>query len=139
MLIEERYQKGLELLKRMLGEKTAEETRRRWQKLSPDFERYVLEFLSGEIWSRSGLPLKIKSLCTISALAALGRVQGLELNIRMALNNGATREEIIETLLHGATREEIIETLLQIAPYAGFPAAWEGLQIAERVFESADA
>jgi 4-carboxymuconolactone decarboxylase len=125
MLIEERYQKGLELLQRMLGEKTAEETRRRWQKLSPDFERYVLEFLSGEIWSRSGLPLKIKSLCTISALAALGRVQGLELNIRMALNNGATREEIIETLL-------------QIAPYAGFPAAWEGLQIAERVFESAD-
>jgi 4-carboxymuconolactone decarboxylase len=126
MLIEERYQRGLELLKRMLGEKTAEETRKRWQKLSPDFERYVLEFLSGEIWSRSGLPLKIKSLCTISALAALGRVQGLELNIRMALNNGATREEVIETLL-------------QIAPYAGFPAAWEGLQIAERVFENADA
>ena len=39
-------------------------------------------------------------------------------------------------LKNGATREEIIETLLQIAPYAGFPAAWEGLQIAERVFES---
>jgi 4-carboxymuconolactone decarboxylase len=126
MLIEERYQRGLELLKRMLGEKTAEETRRRWQKLSPDFERYVLEFLSGEIWSRSGLPLKIKSLCTVSALAALGRSQGLELNIRMALKNGATREEVIETLL-------------QIAPYAGFPAAWEGLQIAEKVFENADA
>lgn len=125
MLIEERYQKGLELLRQMLGEKAAEETRKRWQKLSPDFERYVLEFLSGEIWSRAGLPLKIKSLCTISALAALGRAQGLELNIRMALNNGATREEIIETLL-------------QIAPYAGFPAAWEGLQIAEKVFESAD-
>ena len=123
MLIEQRYQKGLELLRQMLGEKTAEETRKRWQKLSPDFERYVLEFLSGEIWSRPGLPLKIKSLCTISALAALGRSQGLELNIRMALKNGATREEIIETLL-------------QIAPYAGFPAAWEGLQIAERVFES---
>ena len=123
MLIEERYQKGLELLRQMLGEKTAEEARKRWQKLSPDFERYVLEFLSGEIWSRPGLPLKIKSLCTISALAALGRAQGLELNIRMAIKNGATREEIIETLL-------------QIAPYAGFPAAWEGLQIAERVFES---
>ena len=54
MLIEERYQKGLELLKRMLGEKTAEETRRRWQKLSPDFERYVLEFLSGEICREAG-------------------------------------------------------------------------------------
>ena len=126
MLIEERYQRGLELLKRMLGEKAAEETRKRWQELSPDFERYVLEFLSGEIWCRSGLPLKIKSLCTISALAALGRSQGLELNIRMALKNGATSEEIIETLL-------------QIAPYAGFPAAWEGLQIAEKVFATPDA
>ena len=56
----------------------------------------------------------------------LPRVQGLELNTRTALNNSATRKEIIETLL-------------QITPYAGFPAAWEGLQIAERVFESADA
>ncbi|HWP58293.1 MAG TPA: carboxymuconolactone decarboxylase family protein [Candidatus Acidoferrales bacterium] len=125
MLIEERYQRGVELLKRMLGEEAAEETRRRWRELSPDFERYVLEFLSGEIWSRGGLPLKIKSLCTISALAALGRSQGLELNIRMALRNGASREEIIETLL-------------QLAPYAGFPAAWEGLQIAAKVFSSSD-
>lgn len=122
MEIEERYQKGLRLLYQMLGEKRAEETRKVWQKLCPDFERYALEFLSGEIWSRTGLPLKIKSLCTIAALAALGRSQGLELNIRMGLNNGATREEVVETLL-------------QIAPYAGFPACWEGLLIAQRVFE----
>lgn len=122
MLIEERREKGLKLLRQMLGEKQAEETRKLWQKLCPDFERYVLEFLSGEIWSRSGLPLKIKSLVTISALAALGRMQGLELNIRMGLKNGATREEIVETLL-------------QIAPYAGFPACWEGLQVAQKVFE----
>jgi 4-carboxymuconolactone decarboxylase len=47
----------------------------------------------------------------------------LELNIRMALRNGATREEIIETLL-------------QLAPYAGFPAAWEALAMAHKVFES---
>ncbi|MBI4529350.1 MAG: carboxymuconolactone decarboxylase family protein [Deltaproteobacteria bacterium] len=125
MLIEERYQRGVELLKQMLGEVAAEETRKRWRKLSPDFERYVLEFLAGEIWSRTGLPLKVKSLCTITALAALGRAQGLELNIRMALNNGATRDEIMEALLH-------------IAPYAGFPAAWEGLQIAARVFETSE-
>ena len=122
MEIQERYQRGLKLLHQMLGEERAEETRKVWQKLCPDFERYVIEFLSGEIWSRSGLPLKVKSLVTISALAALGRTQGLELNIRMGLKNGATRVEIIETLL-------------QIAPYAGFPAAWEGLLIAQKVFE----
>jgi 4-carboxymuconolactone decarboxylase len=115
-------ERGLALLERMLGPERAKETRERWSSLSPDFERYVVEFLSGEIWSRPGLDRKIKSLCTITALAALGRNQGLELNVRMALNNGATRDEIVEALLH-------------IAPYAGFPACWEALVIAERVFQ----
>lgn len=115
-------ERGLAMLERMLGEERAHATREAWLALAPDFERYVVDFLSGEIWSRPGLELRIKSLCTITALAALGRPQGLELNIRMALRNGATREEIIEALLH-------------IAPYAGFPACWEGLVVASRVFD----
>jgi 4-carboxymuconolactone decarboxylase len=100
---------------------TAEEVRRRWRALSPDFERYVLGFLAGEIWPRPLLDLRTRSLITIAALAAAARPQGLELNIRMALNNGASRDEIIETLLH-------------LAPYIGFPAAWEALTAAGRVF-----
>ncbi len=49
----------------------------------------------------------------------------LELNIRFALNNGATRQDIVETFL-------------QIAPYAGFPVAWEGLTVAKKVFREID-
>src|SRR5262245_1271895 len=116
-----RRERGLALLEQMLGPERARATRETWSALEPDFERYVVEFLSGEIWSRPGLELRVKSLCTISALAALGRNQGLELNVRMALRNGATREDIVETLL-------------QIAPYAGFPACWEALVIANKVF-----
>jgi 4-carboxymuconolactone decarboxylase len=37
-------------------------------------------------------------------------------------------------LNNGATRQDIVETLLQIAPYAGFPACWEGLAAAKKVF-----
>ncbi len=92
-----------------------------WKKICPDFEKYVVGFLSGEVWARPGLDRKIKSLCTISALAALGRLRALELNIRMARNNGATREEILETLL-------------QIAPYAGFPATWEAIVLVDQVY-----
>ncbi|MCC6421354.1 MAG: carboxymuconolactone decarboxylase family protein [Gemmataceae bacterium] len=44
-----------------------------------------------------------------ATLAAPDRSLGLELTIRMALNNGATRQELVETLLH-------------VAPYAGRPA-----------------
>jgi 4-carboxymuconolactone decarboxylase len=119
---EGRTERGAQLLRRMLGEDQADRTRRAWRQICPDFEAYVVEFLSGEIWSRPQLDRRTKSLVTIAALAAMGRSLGLELNIRMALRNGATRQEVVETLLH-------------IAPYAGFPACWEGLALADRVFK----
>jgi len=123
--LEARIERGEELLRQMLGSEGAERTREAWREICPEFEAYVVEFLSGEIWSRPQLDLRTKSLVTIATLAAMGRPLGLELNIRMALNNGATRQEIVETLL-------------QIAPYAGFPACWEGLALAKRVFRETE-
>jgi 4-carboxymuconolactone decarboxylase len=117
----EHRQQGEALLAKMLGADQAARIQQVWHDICPDFGEYVVRFLSGEVWSRPGLDRRTKSLATIAALAALGRNLGLELNIRMALNNGATRQDIVETLLH-------------IAPYAGFPAAWEGLTLANKVF-----
>jgi alkylhydroperoxidase/carboxymuconolactone decarboxylase family protein YurZ len=118
------FERGARLLEKMLGPGEARRVRAAWRRLAPDFERYVVTFLSGEIWSRPGLDRRTRSLCTIAVLTALGRTNGLELNIRMALRNGATRAEIIEALLH-------------IAPYAGFPAVWDALVLAGRVFSGA--
>jgi 4-carboxymuconolactone decarboxylase len=124
MTLQARKRRGARLLERMLGKAQAQEVRAHWRKISPDFEAYVTEFLAGEIWARPKLDRRTRSLVTIAALAALGRTRALELNLRLALNNGATRDEVIETLLH-------------IAPYAGFPASWEGLVLAEKVFAEA--
>ncbi len=115
------FKRGAELLRDMLAGQD-EKAREAWRALSPDFERYVVSFVAGEVWSRPGLPLKTRSLVTIAAVAALGRKEALALNLRMAVNNGATREEIIETLL-------------QLAPYAGFPACWEALVVAHEVLK----
>ena len=114
--------RGERMLRKMLGPEYTAEVRRVWRRLEPEFERYVVGFVAGEIWARPRLPLKTRSLVTVAALAALGKKDGLALNIRMALNNGATRQEVAETLLH-------------LAPYAGFPTAWEALVVAGRVFE----
>jgi 4-carboxymuconolactone decarboxylase len=116
-------EKGLEMLRQLLGTERAKEVRAGWGELSPDFARWVTDFLAGEIWARPHLDLKTRSLITVAALTALGRPNGLRLNVEMALNNGATKEEIVETLL-------------QMAPYAGFPACWEGLVIADEVFKT---
>lgn len=115
-------EKGIAMLHQMLGKQRANEVREEWARMSPDFAHFVTNFLAGEIWSRPHLDLKTRSLITVAALTALGRPNGLRLNIEMALNNGATKEEITETLL-------------QMAPYAGFPACWEGLVIADQVFK----
>ena len=120
MTLEERRDRGRKLLDEMLGAEQAEHTLQHWQQISPEFGQYVTEFLSGEIWSRPGLDRRTRSLVTIAVTAAMARPRALELNIRMAKNNGATREEIAETLLH-------------IAPYAGFPACWEGLALLDQV------
>ena len=116
---QESYDRGLKLFRRMVG-KQAKTIRQRWRRLSPDFERHVVGFLAGEVWMRPVLNLHTRSLVTMAALAAMGRMRGLELNIRMALNNGVSRAEILETFIH-------------LAPYIGFPAAWDALALAGRV------
>ena len=113
--------KGLEILRQMLGKGRTDEVREAWSRLSPDFARLVTDFVAGEVWTRPNLELKTRSLITVAALAALGRTNALRLNIEMALNNGATRTEVLETILH-------------MAVYAGFPACWDALVIADEVF-----
>ncbi len=114
-------EKGVEMLHRMLGEKRTAEVRAGWAKLSPDFDDLVTNFLVPDIWGRPNLDLKTRSLITIAASTALGRPSALRLHIEMGLSNGATKAEIKEAILH-------------LAFYAGFPAAWDALVIADEVF-----
>src|SRR5215510_1927105 len=124
MTDEQHLQDGLTILKKMLGEADAERIRQSWREISPDLERFILEFVAGRIWTRSTLDLKTRSLSTVAALTALGRTNALELNLRMALGNGATKEDVLDMMLH-------------MAPYAGFPAVWDAMKIAARVFAAA--
>ncbi len=90
--------------------------------IAPDFATYVLEFPFGDIYSRPGLDLRAREIATIAALTALGNAAPqLKVHIEAGLNVGLTREEITETIM-------------QMAVYAGFPAAVNGLFAAKEVF-----
>jgi 4-carboxymuconolactone decarboxylase len=119
----ERYEHGL----RRLQEVDAEQVGRivaGLRDIAPDFGRLLIEFAFGDIYARPGLDLKTRQIATVAALTALGTAAPqLRVHIHGALNVGCTREEITETIM-------------QMAVYAGFPAALNGLAAAREVFGS---
>lgn len=90
--------------------------------IAPDFANYLFEFPFGDIYCRPGLSRRDREIATIAALAAMGNATPqLKVHIEAGLNVGLTREEITEILM-------------QMAVYAGFPAALNGLFAAKDVF-----
>src|SRR5579859_922528 len=117
----DRYERGMRTLQRVSrgsGAAVIESLK----DIAPDLGRFIIEFGYGDIISRSGLDDTIKELATIAMCTALGTVQPqLAVHINAALNVGATAEEVVETIQ-------------QMAVYAGFPAALNGISIARKVF-----
>lgn len=95
-------------------------------KTAPDLANYVIEFIFGDLYSRSGFDLRTKQILTITILATLGNAKPqLAYHINAGLNIGIKREEIIDIMTH-------------IAGYAGFPAALNGVNTAKEVFAECD-
>lgn len=94
--------------------------------IAPDFARYLIEFPFGDIYSRPQLDLKSREIGVVAALTAMGNAAPqLKVHINAALNVGWTRAEVVEIIM-------------QMAVYAGFPAALNGLAAAKEVFAERD-
>jgi 4-carboxymuconolactone decarboxylase len=125
MQTQDRYQRGWEKLKEVDGE-AGERVIDSLKDIAPDFARYLIEFPFGDIYSRPGLDLKSREIAVVAALTALGNATPqLKVHIHGALNVGCTREEVVEVIM-------------QMAVYAGFPAALNGLFAAKEVFQERD-
>lgn len=122
---DDRYQQGLKALNAIDG-KAGQKVVEALADIAPDFAAYLIEFTFGDIYSRPGLDLRSREIATIAALAALGNAQPqLKVHIEAGLNVGLSRQEIVEILM-------------QMAVYAGFPAALNGLFAAKEVFAGLD-
>ena len=119
-----RYQRGLAKLQEIDGEggvRVVESL----EDIAPDFARLLIEFPFGDIYSRPGLDLRSREIAVVAALTAMGNAAPqLKVHIQGALNVGVSRTEIVETIM-------------QMAVYAGFPAALNGLGAAREVFAAA--
>ncbi|MDT7367673.1 carboxymuconolactone decarboxylase family protein [Citrobacter freundii] len=119
----ERFITGQKMLQQVDG-KGGEAVVESLKDIAPDFARYLLEFPFGDIYARPGLDLRSREIATVAALTAIG--------------NAAPQLKVhIGAALHvGLTQDEIVEVIIQMAVYAGFPAALNGLFAAKEVFAS---
>lgn len=121
----DRYSRGLEKLEEIDGE-AGERVIQSLKDIAPDLARYVIEFPFGDVYSRPGLDLKSREIATVAALTALGNAAPqLKVHIHGSLNVGCSREEVVEIII-------------QMAVYAGFPAALNGISAAREVFRERD-
>jgi 4-carboxymuconolactone decarboxylase len=116
-----RYEQGLAKLQQIDGQ-AGENVINSLRDIAPDFARYLIEFPFGDIYSRPGLDLRSREIAVVAALTALGNAAPqLKVHIEGALNVGVSRDEVVEVIM-------------QMAVYAGFPAALNGLFAAKEVF-----
>jgi 4-carboxymuconolactone decarboxylase len=123
---EKRYDDGLSVRRAVLGDAHVDRALAKRNAFNEEFQAFITRYAWGEIWTRPGLSRHTRSLLTIGMMVALNRPDEFRLHVRAAFNNGVTRDEIREVLLHSAI-------------YAGVPAANSAFHWAEEVFAQMDA
>jgi 4-carboxymuconolactone decarboxylase len=112
--------KGLKLRKEMVGAESVEQRMQSMGEFGEPLQHIINAYAYGDIWSRPGLSLGVKSLAMIAMMAAANRPAELRVHLKGALKNGCTPEEIREVLL-------------LVALYCGIPAANEAHRAASEV------
>lgn len=124
---EARLERGLAALAVTSGA-SGEAVVRSFDDLAPDMGRMIVEHSYGDIFSRPGIDPKMRELTACAALAARGS-RTTETPLRVHIN---------AALNVGASRAEIVETLLNLLPYCGYPAVQEAMRIASEEFRKRD-
>lgn len=81
------------------------------------------DVLFGDVWERTELSKRDRSLITVAALIAGGNTEQLKNHLVRAKDNGLTETELKEVIIH-------------LAFYAGWPRAMSAITVAKDVFGS---
>ena len=118
----ELFEKGLQIRREVLGAEHVDASISQADDFSRPLQELVTEYCGGAVWARPGLDRKTRSLLNLGMLTALNRPHEVKLHLRGALNNGCSKNDIMEVLL-------------QAAIYCGVPAAMDSLRVAKEFFQ----
>jgi 4-carboxymuconolactone decarboxylase len=115
-----KFDTGLEARRRVLGDEYVGRAFDTADAFNIEFQKLVTEYCWGEVWGRSVLSDRQRSLNNLCILAALNRSHEFKVHFRGALRNGCTLDELRDTLV-------------QVMVYAGVPAGVEAFRLAREV------
>ena len=121
----ELFEKGLQIRREVLGAKHVDASLSQADDFSRPLQELVTEYCWGNVWARPGLDRKTRSLINVAMLTALNRPHEVKLHLRGALNNGCSKNDIMEVLL-------------QTAIYCGVPAAIDSFRVAKDFFQEVE-
>ena len=115
------YQRALDNAERLLGQPLSLPLGLGEPPGGEEFRRLATVHTFGDSWSRAGLDDRSRALVSVAIAAALGTHEPLRGQLRIALNSGITKEEIVELFIH-------------LEAYAGAARAFDSYQVALAVF-----
>ena len=118
----DRHSQGMATRRRVLGDDHVDRAEAAKTDFDKPFQDLITEAAWGHVWSRDRITPRERSMLTIALLAALGNFEEVAMHVRATANTGATREDVMEALLH-------------VAIYAGVPRANHAIKIARQVFD----
>ena len=114
--MDERYDLGMKTRRRVLGDAHVDRAEAERTEFDAPFQELITTGAWGSVWSRPQLSLRERSIVTVALLAALGNHEELAMHVRATARTGATREDLMEAMLH-------------VAVYGGVPRANHAIRI----------
>jgi 4-carboxymuconolactone decarboxylase len=121
----ERYDRGLEIRKAVLGAEYVERSLKNADDFNRPMQELSTEYCWGAVWGREGLTRKERSMINLAMISALNRPNELKIHVQGAIRNGLTKEQIREVLM-------------QVAIYCGVPAGMDSFRIAKEALAAMD-
>ncbi|HKK97154.1 MAG TPA: 4-carboxymuconolactone decarboxylase [Marivita sp.] len=118
----DQHDKGMAMRRKILGDAHVDRAEAQTTAFDAPFQSLITQAAWGHVWARDTISLRERSMLTIALLAAMGHDEELAMHVRATANTGASRDDIMEALLH-------------VAIYAGVPCANNAIRIAREVLD----
>ncbi len=117
----DRFDAGMKTRRSVLGDAHVDRAEAAKTDFDEPFQTFITEGAWGSVWSRPHFTKRERSIVTLALLAASGNFEEIAMHVRATANTGASKEDLIETMLH-------------VAVYCGVPKANHAIKIIKATY-----